>query len=84
MLFVRGERRILAPQSHRRTYIVTTTTTPTPTNTNLLHSAAARVVDDRPFIVLTETKTSNRHIPVWARYSPLRTRVEAHAITLSP
>jgi hypothetical protein len=40
--------------------------------------------DDRPFIVLTETKTSNRHIPVWARYSPLRTRVEAHANTLSP
>jgi hypothetical protein len=40
--------------------------------------------DDRPFIVLTETKTSNRHIPVWARYSPLQTRVEAHANTLSP
>ena len=36
---------------------------------------------DRPFIVLTETKSSNRHIPVWARYSPLRTRVEAHANT---
>ncbi len=34
---------------------------------------------DRPFIVLTETKPSKRHIPVWARYSPLRTRVEAHA-----
>jgi hypothetical protein len=41
-------------------------------------------VDDQPFIVLTETKTSNRYIPVWARYSPLLTRVEAHAITLSP
>ena len=27
--------------------------------------------DDRPFIVLTETKPSKRHIPVWARYSPL-------------
>ena len=40
--------------------------------------------DDQPFIVLTETKTSNRYIPVWARYSPLRNRVEAHAITLSP
>ena len=40
--------------------------------------------DDRPFIVLTETKLSKRHIPVWARYSPLRTRVEAHANTLSP
>ena len=40
--------------------------------------------DDRSFIVLTETKTSNRYIPVWARYSPLRTRVEAHAIALSP
>ena len=40
--------------------------------------------DDDPFIVLTETKFSNRYIPVWARYSPLRTRVEAHAITLSP
>ena len=39
---------------------------------------------DRPFIVLTETKSSNRHIPVWARYSPHRTRVEAHANTLSP
>jgi hypothetical protein len=38
----------------------------------------------RPFIVLTETKFSKRHIPVWARYSPLRTRVEAHANTLSP
>ena len=40
--------------------------------------------DDDPFIVLTETKFSIRYIPVWARYSPLRTRVEAHAITLSP
>ena len=40
--------------------------------------------DDPPFIVLTETKFSIRYIPVWARYSPLRTRVEAHAITLSP
>jgi hypothetical protein len=39
---------------------------------------------DRPFIVLAETKPSKRHIPVWARYSPLRTRVEAHANTLSP
>ena len=38
----------------------------------------------RPFIVLTETKPSKRHIPVWDRYSPLRTRVEAHANTLSP
>jgi hypothetical protein len=27
--------------------------------------------DDRPFIVLSETKLSKRHIPVWARYSPL-------------
>jgi len=34
--------------------------------------------------VLTETKFSIRYIPVWDRYSPLRTRVEAHAITLSP
>jgi hypothetical protein len=40
--------------------------------------------DDHPFIVLTETKFSIRYIPVWARYSPLQTRVEAHAITLSP
>jgi hypothetical protein len=40
--------------------------------------------DDRPFIVLAETKPSKRHIPVWARYSSLRTRVEAHANTLSP
>jgi hypothetical protein len=39
---------------------------------------------DRPFIVLTETKPSKRHIPVWARYSPHRTRVEARANTLSP
>jgi hypothetical protein len=39
---------------------------------------------DDPFIVLTETKFSIRYIPVWARYSPLRTRVEAHAIMLSP
>jgi hypothetical protein len=39
---------------------------------------------DRLFIVLTDTKSSNRHIPVWARYSPHRTRVEAHANTLSP
>jgi hypothetical protein len=39
--------------------------------------------DDDPFIVLTETKFSNRYIPVWARYSPLRTRVEAHAITMT-
>ena len=38
----------------------------------------------RPFIVLAETKPSKRHIPVWAQYSPLRTRVEAHANTLSP
>jgi hypothetical protein len=37
--------------------------------------------DDDPFIVLTETKFSIRYIPVWAWYSPLRTRVEAHAIT---
>ncbi len=40
--------------------------------------------DDDPFIVLTETKSSYRHIPVWARYSPHRTRVEAHVNTLSP
>jgi hypothetical protein len=39
---------------------------------------------DSPFIVLTETKSSYLHIPVWARYSPHRTRVEAHANTLSP
>ena len=32
--------------------------------------------DDHPFIVLTETKFSLRCIPVWARYSPHRTRVE--------
>ena len=36
------------------------------------------------FIVLTETKFSYRYIPVWARYSPHRTRVEAHANMLSP
>jgi hypothetical protein len=39
---------------------------------------------DRPLIVLTETKLSKRHIPVWAQYSPQLTRVEAHANTLSP
>ncbi len=33
---------------------------------------------DRPFIVLAETKPRKRHIPVWAWYSPLQTRVEAH------
>ena len=53
-----------------------------------LHSRSFRASgsanDDDPFIVLTETKFSIRYIPVWARYSPLRTRVEAHAITLSP
>ena len=32
--------------------------------------------DDDPFSVLTETKFSIRYIPVWTRYSPLRTRVE--------
>jgi hypothetical protein len=31
--------------------------------------------DDRPFIVLTETKPSKRHIPVWARYSPLTSQL---------
>ena len=40
--------------------------------------------DDDPFLVLPETKFSVRYIPVWARYSHLRTRVEAHATTLSP
>jgi hypothetical protein len=40
--------------------------------------------DDDPFFVLTETKLSICYIPVWARYSPLLTRVKAHAITLSP
>ena len=29
---------------------------------------------DRLFIVLIETKPSKRHIPVWARYSPLSRR----------
>ncbi len=50
----------------------------------ILVDSAAALDDDRPFIVLTETKSSYRHIPVWARYSPHRTRVEAHANTLSP
>ncbi len=36
--------------------------------------------DDRPFIVLTETKPSKRHIPVWARYSPLVLVYEAHEV----
>ena len=31
--------------------------------------------DDRPFIVLTETKPSKRHIPVWARYSLRQTLI---------
>jgi hypothetical protein len=35
--------------------------------------------DDRPFIVLAETKPSKRHIPVWARYSPLHTHTHTHA-----
>ena len=39
---------------------------------------------NQPFIVLTETKFSYRYIPVWARYSPHRTRVEAHANMHSP
>jgi hypothetical protein len=48
--------------------------------------AAHVFVDDHPFIVLTETKFSLCCIPVWVRYSPLRTRVEkkTYAITLSP
>jgi hypothetical protein len=33
--------------------------------------------DDDPFIVLTETKSSIRYIPVWARYSPLIKRMDA-------
>jgi hypothetical protein len=41
-------------------------------------------LNNQPFIVLTETKFSYRYIPVWARYSPHRTRVEAHANMLSP
>jgi hypothetical protein len=43
--------------------------------------------DDHPFIVLTETKFSIRYIPVWAWYSPLRTRVEStcdNALTMTP
>ena len=38
--------------------------------------ATRTAVDDRSFIVLTETKFSFRCIPVWDRYSPHRTRVE--------
>ena len=45
---------------------------------------AAGAYNNQPFIVLTETKFSYRYIPVWARYSPHRTRVEAHANMLSP
>ena len=40
--------------------------------------------DDDPFIVFAETKFSICYIPVWARYSPLRTSVKTHAMTLSP
>jgi hypothetical protein len=58
---------------------------PTPRATGKHHTTMPTALSiDRPFIVLTETKFSKRHIPVWARYSPLRTRVEAHANTLSP
>jgi hypothetical protein len=46
--------------------------------------SGGELVNDCPFIVLSEIKTSNLHIPVWARYSPLRTRVEAHALLQSP
>jgi hypothetical protein len=59
----------------------------------LAHEDARRVIfldlcwtmlyDDDPFIVLTETKFSIRYIPVWDRYSPLRTRVKAHALTMT-
>ena len=59
-------------QTHTRIYIYEAAHLPSPHD------------DDHPFIVLTETKFSIRYIPVWARYSPLQTRVEAHAITLSP
>jgi hypothetical protein len=52
------------------------------TTRELVASAAPPI--DRPFIVLTETKPIYPHIPVWARYSPHRTRVEAHVNTLSP
>ena len=34
--------------------------------------------DDCPFIVLAETKPSKRHIPVWARYSPLNPQMSFH------
>ena len=36
----------------------------------------SEMYDDRPFIVLPETKFSIHCIPVWDRYSPLLTRVE--------
>ena len=48
------------------------------------HHPVVRQSINQPFIVLTETKFSYRYIPVWARYSPHRTRVEAHANMLSP
>ncbi len=54
---------------------------------HLSRDLGSAIDDDHPFIVLTETKFSLRYIPVWARYSPLRTRVEkkkAHAIMLLP
>ena len=37
-------------------------------DSQVLYAASESI--DRPFIVLTETKSSYRHIPVWARYSP--------------
>jgi HSP90 family molecular chaperone len=52
--------------------------------TQILGTAEGLVSINQPFIVLTETKFSYRYIPVWARYSPHRTRVEAHANMLSP
>ena len=45
---------------------------------SIIERVRERVHDDRPFIVLAETKPSKRHIPVWARYSPLG-RERAHS-----
>jgi hypothetical protein len=52
-----------------------------------VQALAAGFVEDsinQPFIVLTETKFSYRHIPVWARYSPHIEDLEALEYELRP
>jgi hypothetical protein len=40
--------------------------------------------DDDLLLFLQKQNFACRHIPVWARHSPLRTRVKAHVMMLSP